>query len=138
MTDLKGSVVAIVTPFNENGSIDYTSYKGLLKFHLKNGTDGIVVCGTTGETPTLSDEEYSSLIAFTVKEVSHQIPVIAGVGSNSTDKTLHNIAVAESHHVDGLLVVSPYYNKPTQQGLYRHFEMMATHTKQFKFFNNNI
>jgi 4-hydroxy-tetrahydrodipicolinate synthase len=127
--DLTGSIVAIVTPFNKNGSIDYDSYHGLLKFHLENGTDGIVVCGTTGEASTLTNEEYQTLIAFTVEKVNAKIPVIAGVGTNSTATTLANIKVAESQGVNGFLVVSPYYNKPTQEGLYLHFEAVAKSTE---------
>lgn len=126
--NLKGSIVAIVTPFNTDDSIDYEAYKKLIEFQLENGTDAIVVCGTTGETPTLTNEEYNSLIDFTVKHVNKLIPVIAGVGSNSTNTTLSNIKAAESLGVDGLLVVSPYYNKPTEEGLFNHFSKIAVNT----------
>lgn len=118
----KGSGVAIVTPFYDDGSIDYPSLKNLIIYHLENETDSIVIAGTTGETATLSEEEHLAIIEFTVNEVDGRIPIIAGTGSNNTDKTLDLSLKAEALGVDGLLIVTPYYNKATQAGLYEHFK----------------
>ncbi|MCX7957554.1 MAG: 4-hydroxy-tetrahydrodipicolinate synthase [Deltaproteobacteria bacterium] len=116
----KGSIVAIVTPFS-NGKIDKKALSDLVKWHIRHKTDAIVVNGTTGETPTLSREEQKENI-YTVLEASEsRIPIIAGVGSNSTEHTIDNAKTAISCGVDGLLVVTPYYNKPTQEGMYQHF-----------------
>lgn len=120
----KGSGVAIVTPFYEDDSIDYPSLKNLIKFHLENNTDAIVIAGTTGETATLSEEEHMSIIEFTVNEVDGKVPVIAGTGTNNTHKTVELSLKAEALGVDGLLVVTPYYNKATQKGLYEHFKFI--------------
>lgn len=125
MRNFQGSIVAIITPFLENGLIDYDAYQGLLDFHLQNGTNGIVVCGTTGETPTLTEVEYRNIIQFTVKYINGRLPVIAGSGSNSTHKAIHYSQMAVEAGVDGLLVVSPYYNKPSATGMYEHFEQVA-------------
>ena len=121
MTLFKGSGVAIVTPFKNDGSIDYEVLNELLEFHVLNQTDAIVITGTTGESATLSDEEQLSLIDFTVKTIAGRIPVIAGTGSNNTAHMVHLSVEAEKLGVDGLLCVTPYYNKTTQEGLYQHF-----------------
>lgn len=121
MTLFKGSGVAIVTPFKNDGSIDYEVLNELLEFHVLNQTDAIVITGTTGESATLSDEEQLSLIDFTVKTIAGRIPVIAGTGSNNTTHMVHLSVEAEKLGVDGLLCVTPYYNKTTQEGLYQHF-----------------
>lgn len=121
MTLFKGSGVAIVTPFKNDGSIDYEVLNDLLEFHVSNQTDAIVITGTTGESATLSDEEQLSLIDFTVKTIAGRIPVIAGTGSNNTAHMVHLSIEAEKLGVDGLLCVTPYYNKTTQEGLYQHF-----------------
>ncbi|NLL75104.1 MAG: 4-hydroxy-tetrahydrodipicolinate synthase [Erysipelothrix sp.] len=121
MTLFKGSGVAIVTPFKNDGSIDYEVLNELLEFHVSNQTDAIVITGTTGESATLSDEEQLSLIDFTVKTIAGRIPVIAGTGSNNTAHMVHLSVEAEKLGVDGLLCVTPYYNKTTQEGLYQHF-----------------
>lgn len=121
MTLFKGSGVAIVTPFKNDGSIDYEVLRDLLEFHVSNQTDAIVITGTTGESATLSDEEQLSLIDFTVKTIAGRIPVIAGTGSNNTAHMVHLSVEAEKLGVDGLLCVTPYYNKTTQEGLYQHF-----------------
>ncbi len=121
----KGSGVAIVTPFNDDLSINYDRYIKLLHFHLKNSTDAIIVSGTTGESPTISDEEKLKLFKIAVEEIGGKIPVIAGTGSNDTAHVIHLSKKAEEIGVDGLLLVSPYYNKSTQEGLVRHFTAIA-------------
>lgn len=120
----KGSIVAIVTPF-AGGKIDRKALSNLIKWHIKHRTSGIVVNGTTGEAPTLSREEQIEVI-YTVLEVAgSRLPVIAGVGSNSTEHTVDSAKTAISCGVDGLLVVTPYYNRPVQEGLYRHFKRIS-------------
>jgi 4-hydroxy-tetrahydrodipicolinate synthase len=121
----QGSIVAIVTPFKMDGSIDYTAFDHLIDFHLENKTDGIVVCGTTGEAATLSKEEYTALIKHTVEKVNKRVPVIAGSGTNSTSEAIKNSCLAESLGVDAILVVSPYYNKPSRKGLKDYFSQIA-------------
>ncbi|WP_068474979.1 4-hydroxy-tetrahydrodipicolinate synthase [Saccharicrinis aurantiacus] len=123
---LKGSIVAIVTPFLADGSIDWDAYDKLVEFHLKNGTDGIVVCGTTSETPTLTDAEDEALIKRAVELINGRIPIIAGTGSNSTDTAVEKTQKAKDLGADAALVVVPYYNKPTQKGIYNHFQAVAT------------
>ncbi|MCU4154463.1 4-hydroxy-tetrahydrodipicolinate synthase [Carboxylicivirga sp. A043] len=123
--DLKGSIVAIVTPFLENGEIDVDAFDSLIEWHLKNGTDGLVVCGTTGETPALTGDEDAFLIERAVKKVAGQIPIIAGTGSNSTQECIKYSRKAEAIGVDAILVVGPYYNKPTEKGMYLHFAAVA-------------
>jgi 4-hydroxy-tetrahydrodipicolinate synthase len=123
--DLQGSIVAIVTPFKNDGSIDYQAYEALLDFHLSNKTDGILVCGTTGETPTISEDEYGEIVKFTVDKVRGRVPVVAGSGTNSTAKTIKNSLLVQELGVDALLVVGPYYNKPTPEGFYQHYRAIA-------------
>lgn len=125
LTTLRGSIVAIVTPFDRDENIDFKAFERLLQFHIDNGTDGIVVCGTTGETPTLTHAEDEALIQFTVNYIDGRIPVIAGTGSNCTKTAIANSQTAESLGVDGILVASPYYNKPTEAGMYQHFKHIA-------------
>lgn len=125
IADLKGSIVAIVTPFHDNGEIDYEAFDRLVDFHLANNTDGIVVCGTTGETPTLTEAEDAAMIERAVKRVNGRIPVIAGTGSNSTHECIAFTKKAASLGVDAALVVAPYYNKPTEEGMYLHFSTVA-------------
>jgi len=120
----KGSMVAIVTPF-KNGKIDERALGDLIEFQIKNGTDVIVPCGTTGESATLSHEEHHRVIEFTVKTVNNRVPVIAGAGSNSTSETLELTGYAQRAGANGVLLITPYYNKPTQEGLYRHFANVA-------------
>ncbi len=119
-----GSIVAIVTPI-KNGQVDKESYKKLVEFHLENGTDGIVTCGCTGEPATLSMEEHKQLIKFTVDIVDKKIPVIAGTGSNNTKESLELTSFAKEVGCDGCLLITPYYNKPTQKGLYLHYKTIA-------------
>ena len=118
---LKGSIVALITPFDgENLSEDV--YVKLLNYHLDNGTNGVVPGGTTGESPTLSHNEHKKIIEIAVKECKGKIPVVAGTGSNSTDEAIELSKFAEKAGADALLVVTPYYNKPTQEGLYQHYK----------------
>lgn len=123
-TVFTGSGVAIITPFNENG-IDFDSLGNLIDFHLENGTDAIIVCGTTGEAATMPDEEHLSAIEYTVKRVNKKIPVIAGTGSNDTVHGIKLSKEAEKLGADALLVVTPYYNKSNKQGLINHFTAIA-------------
>lgn len=122
---IHGSLVAIVTPFN-NGKIDEDALKGLIEFQIENGTHGIVPCGTTGESPTLSHEEHEYVIELTVQAVNKRVPVIAGTGSNSTKEAIRLTRFAKEIGADAALVVVPYYNKPTQEGLYLHFKQIAS------------
>ncbi len=120
----KGSMVAIVTPF-KNGKIDEKALGDLIEFQISNGTDGIVPCGTTGESATLSYEEHNRVIEFTVEAVKRRVPVIAGTGSNSTDEAVMLTTHAKKAKADAALIITPYYNKPTQEGLYRHYKKIA-------------
>jgi len=118
---LKGSIVALITPF-DNGSLSEKDYIKLINYHLENGTNGIVPGGTTGESPTLSHNEHKKIIEIAIKECKGKIPVIAGTGSNSTKEAVELSQFAEKAGSDALLVVTPYYNKPTQEGLYQHYK----------------
>ena len=120
----KGSIVAIVTPFN-NGKVDEKALGNLIEWHIKQGTNAIVPCGTTGESATLDYEEHHRVIRFTVEKVRKRVPVIAGTGANSTDETIMITKEAKKSGADAALVVAPYYNKPTQEGLYRHYKAVA-------------
>jgi len=120
----KGSMVAIVTPFRD-GQVDEAALGELIDWHIASGTDAIVPCGTTGEAATLSHEEHMKVVEFTVKRVAGRVPVIAGTGSNSTDETIMLTKAAKKAGADGALLITPYYNKPTQEGLYRHFKAVA-------------
>ena len=117
----KGSNVALVTPFKD-GKLDDASYIKLIHFHIKNGTNGLVPAGTTGESPTLSHEEHERVIELCVKESDGKLPVIAGTGSNSTEEAISLTSHAERIGANGALIVTPYYNKPTQEGLYQHYK----------------
>ncbi len=117
----KGSIVALITPF-KNNSLDEDCYISLIHHHLKNGTSGLVPAGTTGESPTLNHDEHKRVIELCIKESKGKIPVIAGTGSNSTDEAIALTKYAEKKGANGALVVTPYYNKPTQEGLYQHFK----------------
>ncbi len=124
----KGSGVALVTPFNEDG-VDFEKLGELIEYHIKNNTDALIVCGTTGESTTMSDEEQFAVIDFTVKKVNKRIPVIAGTGSNDTMHSVYLCQEAEKLGADGLLVITPYYNKTNQRGLKLHFETIAASTE---------
>ena len=119
-----GSLVAIVTPFSK-GKFDERVMADLIEFHIANGTQGIVPCGTTGESATLTPQEHERVVAVTVEVVNKRIPVIAGTGSNSTDEAIIFTKHAKAVGADGALLITPYYNKPTQEGLFRHFEAVA-------------
>jgi 4-hydroxy-tetrahydrodipicolinate synthase len=120
----KGSIVAIVTPF-KNGEIDEDAYRELIEFQIENGTSAIVPCGTTGESATLSMAEHNRVIDIAVETVKKRVPVIAGTGGNSTSEAIELTAHAKRAGADATLQVTPYYNKPTQEGLYRHFKAIA-------------
>lgn len=124
----KGVATAIVTPFNDEEKIDFNEFKKLINFQINNGVNGIVVCGTTGEAATLSLEEKEELIKYCVRVVKKRVPVIAGVGSNNTKVVIENERYAERFDVDGLLIVTPYYNKTTQKGLIEHYKLIAKNT----------
>lgn len=120
----KGAMVAIVTPF-KNGQVDEKALRELIEFQIANGTDGIVPCGTTGESATLSHEEHDRVIEITIDAVKKRVPVIAGTGSNSTAEALRLTKHAYEAGADGALIVCPYYNRPTSEGLYQHFKTIA-------------
>jgi 4-hydroxy-tetrahydrodipicolinate synthase len=122
---MHGSMVAIVTPMLEDGSLDYPGLKGLLDWHVAEGTDGIVIVGTSGESPTVSVEEHCELIRVTVEHIHGRIPVIAGTGGNSTLEAIELTEFAKKVGADASLQVVPYYNKPTQEGMYQHFKTIA-------------
>ncbi|MDE2387743.1 MAG: 4-hydroxy-tetrahydrodipicolinate synthase [Betaproteobacteria bacterium] len=121
----KGSLVAIVTPMDEEGGLDLDRFRALLDFHIDQGTDGVVVVGTTGESPTVDFEEHHLLMRTAVDHVAGRIPVIAGTGANSTREAIDLSIYAKNAGVDACLSVAPYYNKPTQEGLYQHFKAIA-------------
>jgi 4-hydroxy-tetrahydrodipicolinate synthase len=119
-----GSIVALVTPFKK-GKIDWQSLEGLVEFHIQNGTNGIVPCGTTGESATLDHAEHHDVIKAVVKSVKKRVPVIAGTGSNSTQEAIELTIGAERAGADGALLISPYYNRPMQEGIYQHYKAVA-------------
>ena len=129
MAIFEGAGVAIVTPFREDGSVNYEKFAELLEDQIQGGTDAIIVCGTTGEASTLSHEEHLSVIKFCAETVNGRIPVIAGTGSNCTETAVYLSTEAEKYGVDGLLLVTPYYNKATQNGLFEHFKQVADSVK---------
>lgn len=125
MAVFRGAGVAIVTPFKANGEVNYDKFAELLELQIKNGTDAIIVCGTTGESSTLTHEEHLDVIKFCVEKVAGRIPVVAGTGSNCTETAVYLSTEAEKIGADGVLLVTPYYNKATQKGLFRHFKTVA-------------
>lgn len=129
MSVFTGAGVAIVTPMNADGSVNYESFRNLIEFQIENGTDAIVVCGTTGEASTLTHEEHLDVIKYCVEVVAGRVPVVAGTGSNCTETAIYLSQEAEKYGVDGLLLVSPYYNKATQNGLFMHFKAVADSVK---------
>lgn len=129
MPIFRGAGVAIVTPMHEDGTVNYQQFAKLLEFQIANGTDAVIVCGTTGESSTLTHEEHLDVIKYCVEVVAGRIPVIAGTGSNCTETAVYLSTEAEKMGVDGLLLVSPYYNKATQNGLYAHFKAVADSVK---------
>lgn len=129
MAIFKGAGVAIVTPFHEDRSVNYEKFAQLIEDQIAGGTDAIIVCGTTGESSTLTHEEHLDVIRFCVKQVAGRIPVVAGTGSNCTETAIYLSTEAEKAGVDGVLLVTPYYNKATQNGLYLHFKAVADSIK---------
>ena len=125
MAIFTGAGVALITPMNEDGSVNYEKLRELLEFHVANKTDAIIICGTTGEASTLSDEEHLECIRFACEVINKRIPVIAGTGSNCTQSAIELSREAEKSGVDGLLLVTPYYNKATQNGLKAHYKAIA-------------
>jgi 4-hydroxy-tetrahydrodipicolinate synthase len=123
-----GSAVAIVTPFTDNG-VNYQTLKELIEFQIKGGSDAIVICGTTGEASTMPDDEHIAVIKFAVEAINKRVPVIAGTGSNDTRHAIELSKAAEEVGADGILSVTPYYNKATQKGLYEHFKVIANNVK---------
>ena len=124
-----GSYVALATPFTKGGALDEAALRRLVRSHLRAGTAGLVPCGSTGEAATLTHEEYRRVVALTLEESRGLLPVIAGVGTNATAKAVEMVREAESLGADALLVLAPYYNKPTQEGLYLHFRAVARNTR---------
>lgn len=129
MAIFTGSAVALVTPFKEDGAVDYEQLKSLVEYHAANKTDAIVICGTTGEASTMTEEEHMEVIRKCVEYVNKRMPVIAGTGSNCTETAVKLSKEAEEAGADALLVVTPYYNKATQNGLYAHFKKIADSVK---------
>ena len=129
MAIFEGAGVAIITPFHTDGSIDYDKFGEVIEQQIANQTDAIIVCGTTGESATMTHEEHLDVIRYCVEKVAHRIPVVAGTGSNCTETAVYLSQEAEKIGADGLLVVTPYYNKATQNGLYQHFKMVADSVK---------
>lgn len=125
MAVFQGAGVAIVTPFKENNEVNYEKLGELIEFQIKEGTDSIIICGTTGEASTLTHEEHLECIRFAVDKVKHRVPVVAGTGSNCTDTAIYLSKEAERYGADALLLVTPYYNKATQKGLIAHFTAIA-------------
>lgn len=127
----KGSAVAVITPFDEKLDVDYKAYDKILDFHLENSTDALVVCGTTGEATTMTEDEKIKLIKYTVEKIGGRLPIIAGTGSNDTySAAAFSEKVSQIEGVDGLLVVTPYYNKATKEGLYEHFAYIAENSSK--------
>ena len=122
---IKGSIVAIVTPMNPDGSLDMAAFRSLIDFHIEQSTDGIVVVGTSGESPTVNVEEHELLIQVAVDHAAKRIPIIAGTGGNSTKEAIELATFSKKAGADASLTVVPYYNKPTQEGLYQHFKTIA-------------
>ncbi len=129
MAIFTGAGVAIVTPFKANGEVNYEKFAELIEDQISGGTDAIIVCGTTGESSTLTHEEHLDVIKFCAQQVAGRIPVVAGTGSNCTETAVYLSTEAEKFGVDGLLLVTPYYNKATQNGLYAHFKKIADSVK---------
>ena len=125
MAIFKGAGVAVVTPFNEDGSINYDRLDELIDYHCNNGTDSIIICGTTGESATMTEEEHLECVKFAIERTKGRIPVIAGTGSNCTRTAVDMSKDAACYGADGLLLVTPYYNKATQAGLIAHYKAVA-------------
>jgi len=129
MKKIYGSIVALVTPFNQNNTLDLVGLRKNIEFQLKNKTNGFVPCGTTGESPTLTEAEWEQVVRTTINTVNGKKPVIPGTGTNSTEKTIHLTQKAKELGADACLIVTPYYNKPPQEGLYQHYKAIAKSVK---------
>lgn len=129
MAIFTGAGVALVTPFHEDGSVNFDKLDELIDYHCENGTDSLIICGTTGESSTLSEEEHMECIKFAVERTKNRLPVIAGTGSNATYTTIDMSKEAAEYGADGLLIVTPYYNKATQKGLVAHYKAVAKEAK---------
>ena len=129
MAVFTGAGVAIVTPFKADGEVNYEKFAELIEDQIAGGTDAVIVCGTTGESSTLTHEEHLDVIKYCVEKVAGRIPVVAGTGSNCTETAIYLSTEAEKHGTDALLLVSPYYNKATQNGLYKHYKAIADSVK---------
>lgn len=123
--DLRGLGVALITPFKEDNSIDYEALSRLVQFHLESGTDYIVALGTTAETPTLSKKEKHEVVRFIVEQVNGKIPVVMGIGGNNTADLVNDLESTDFSGISAILSVTPYYNKPTQEGLYQHYCVLS-------------
>ena len=123
-----GSCVALITPFNENG-VDFNKMEELIEWHIKEGTDAILICGTTGEASTMPDEEHKEVVRFAIEKINKRVHVMAGAGSNDTKHAIELSRYCESVGADSVLSVTPYYNKTTQEGLYQHFKAIAESIK---------
>ena len=126
---IKGSIVALITPFDEEGRVNYRRLEELIRWHESQGTDGILILGTTGETPSLTEEEQDKIVETAVKTAGGRIPVIANSGTNNTERSLEKSLKYEGMGVDGLLVITPYYNKPNSSGMEEHFLKIADRVK---------
>lgn len=122
---IKGSIVALITPFNEDGSVNFDKLGELLEMHVENGTDGILVLGTTGESSTMSHEEDDAVVEYTIKKINHRLPVVVGAGSNSTQTAIEKSIKYDQMGADYLLIITPYYNKANEQGMIAHFTSVA-------------
>ena len=122
----RGSFVALVTPMTEDGQVDYDALSDVIEFHIENQTDGIVSVGTTGESATLNTEEHCQVIRYTIEKVAGRVPVMAGTGANSTSEAIELTQCAKEAGADACLLVTPYYNKPTQEGLYLHHKAVIS------------
>ena len=122
---IKGSIVALITPFDEEGRVNYSRLRELIDFHIEKGTDGILVLGTTGETPALTEEEQEEIVRVSIEQSSGRVPIIANSGTNNTEKSLDRSLRFERLGADGLLVITPYYNKPNRAGMIEHFYRIA-------------
>lgn len=126
--DFKGCITAIITPFNSKSQVDYQGLKENIEFQIKNGVSGLVPLGTTGEAPTIEDDERTKIIETSIESIGKRVPTIIGTGTNSTSKTIEYTKEAEKLGADAVLIMTPYYNKPTQEGIYRHFEAITKAT----------
>ena len=129
MRSIRGCITALITPFDNKREVDYEGLKKNIRFQIENGVTGILPLGTTGESPTITENEFKDIVSTSVEVAQNKVPVIVGTGSNSTEKTVLTTKKAEELGADAALIITPYYNKPTQEGIYRHFERISSNTK---------